>query len=111
MHRVKYLQDLRFKDEAICCMITRFPSLLSYNSETVLKPKLEFLSKSMGRRVYEVVEYPRYFSYSLEKKIKPRAQVIQRRKVNCSLKEMLALNDEQFAAKYLGVGGMLVPPR
>lgn len=109
--RVKYLQDLRFHNEAICCMICRFPSLLSYNSETVLKPKLDFLANSMGRKVYEVVEYPRYFSYSLEKKIKPRARVIERRKTNCSLKEMLALNDDQFAAKFLGVGSILIPPR
>lgn len=109
--RVKYLQDLRFHNKAICGMICRFPSLLSYNSETVLKPKLDFLANSMGRKVYEVVDYPRYFSYSLEKKIKPRARVIERRKTNCSLKDMLALNDDQFAAKFLGVGSMLIPPR
>jgi mTERF domain-containing protein len=98
--RVKYLQDLGFHKEAICSMICRFPPLLSYNPEPVLKPKLDFLVNSMGRQIFEVVEYPRYFSYSLEKKIKPRA----------SLKEMLALNDDQFASKFLGVGSMLVPP-
>jgi hypothetical protein len=36
--------------------------------------------------------------------------VIQRFKIKCSLKEMLALNDDQFASKFLGVGSMLVPP-
>ncbi|KAG0563487.1 hypothetical protein KC19_8G035100 [Ceratodon purpureus] len=109
--RVKFFQDLRFHNEAICSMICRFPPLLSYNPEPVLKPKLDFLVNSMGRDIFEVVEYPRYFSYSLEKKIKPRARVITRFKIKCTLTEMLALNDDQFSAKYLGMGSMLVPPR
>lgn len=108
---MKYFRDLRFHNEAICSMICRFPPLLSYNPEPVLKPKLDFLVYSMGRQIYEVVEYPRFFSYSLDKKIKPRARVIQRFKIKCSLKEMLALNDDQFAAKFLGFGSMLIPPR
>nr|XP_024403083.1 transcription termination factor MTERF4, chloroplastic-like [Physcomitrium patens] len=108
--RVKYLQDEGFHNEVICCMICRFPPLLSYNPESVLKPKLEFLVNSMGRSIYEVVEYPRYFSYSLEVKIKPRARVIKLRQVKCSLREMLHLNDDQFASKFFGVSRLLVPP-
>ncbi|KAL0385198.1 UNVERIFIED_CONTAM: Transcription termination factor MT, chloroplastic [Sesamum radiatum] len=62
------------------------------------------------RPVRDVVDYPRYFSYSLEKKIKPRYWVLKGRNVEFSLKEMLGKNDEEFAAEYLGVEEMLVPP-
>lgn len=90
-------------------MVYKFPPLLGYNVEAVLKPKLQFLVNSMGRQVYEVVEYPRYFSYSLEKRIIPRARVIERRKISCDLKSMLAKNDDEFAAEFLGFGRMLIP--
>lgn len=90
-------------------MVYKFPPLLGYNVEPVLKPKLQFLVNSMGRQVYEVVEYPRYFSYSLEKRIIPRARVIERRQISCDLKSMLAKNDDEFAAEFLGFGRMLIP--
>ncbi|XP_057745340.1 transcription termination factor MTERF6, chloroplastic/mitochondrial-like isoform X2 [Arachis stenosperma] len=71
-----------------------------------------FEVKSMERPVREVVDYPRYFSYSLEKKIKPRYFVLKGRHIECSLKDMLGKNYEEFAAEFMGVGlgGMLDPP-
>lgn len=90
-------------------MVRRFSPLLGYSIEEVLRPKLEFLQNTMGKSINEVVDYPRYFSYSLEKKIKPRYWVLRRRNVDCKLKDMLGKNDEEFAAEFMGVGRMLVP--
>jgi len=107
--RMEYLRMWNISKNNIARMVYKFPPLLGYNVEPVLKPKLQFLVNSMGRQVYEVVEYPRYFSYSLEKRIIPRARVIERRQISCDLKSMLAKNDDEFAAEFLGFGRMLIP--
>lgn len=109
MSRTKYLRKTGFSKRDIAFMIRRFSPLLGYSVEEVLRPKLEFLVKTMEKPVKEVVDYPRYFSYSLEKKIKPRFWVLKVRNVDCSLKDMLAKNDEEFAAEFMDVGRMPVP--
>ncbi len=91
-------------------MVGRFPPILGYTIDAVLKPKLDFLVEKMGRSVDEVVAYPRFFSYSLEKKIAPRARVIANRGISCDLQSMLAKNNDQFAYEFLGVGRLLIPP-
>lgn len=91
-------------------MVYGFPPLLGYNIEEVLRPKLEFLVNGMGRSIMETVTYPRYFSYSLEKKIKPRFRILHNRKIQCDLETMLSKNDDEFAEIFLGLGRMLVPP-
>lgn len=93
----------------VAFMVVNFPPLLGYTVDAVLKPKLDFLVFTMKRPVGEVVGYPRFFSYSLEKRIRPRARVLEKRKINCDLKSMLAKNDDEFASEYLGLGRMLVP--
>ncbi|KAL0364488.1 UNVERIFIED_CONTAM: Transcription termination factor MT, chloroplastic [Sesamum angustifolium] len=108
--RMRYLMRVGLSKKDIGLMVCRFSPLLGYSIEEVLRPKLEFLVYTMKRPVRDVVDYPRYFSYSLEKKIKPRYWVLKGRNVEFSLKEMLGKNDEEFAAEYLGVEEMLVPP-
>lgn len=85
----------------IAFMVRSFSPLLGYSIEEVLRPKVEFMMNIMERSVKELVAYPRYFSYSLEKKIKPRYWVLKERNIECSLKDMLAKNDEEFAADYI----------
>lgn len=97
-------------EKEIALMVCKFSPLLGYSIKEVLMPKLEFLVNSMKRPVRDVVHYPRYFSYSLEKKIKPRYRVLKGRNIECNLKDMLAKNDEEFAAAFMGVGKMLVCP-
>ncbi|KAI3464178.1 hypothetical protein Pfo_020841 [Paulownia fortunei] len=108
--RMRYLMKIGLSKKDIGSMLRRFSPLLGYSIEEVLRPKLEFLVNTMKKPVSDVVDYPRYFSYSLEKKIKPRYWVLKGRNIECTLKEMLGKNDEEFAAEYLGVGEMLVPP-
>ncbi|XP_010259938.1 PREDICTED: transcription termination factor MTERF2, chloroplastic isoform X3 [Nelumbo nucifera] len=108
--RMKYLMKTGLSKREVASMVRRFSPLLGYSVEEVLRPKLEFLVNTMEKPVKDVVEYPRYFSYSLDKKIKPRFWVLKGRNVECSLKDMLGKNDEDFAADYMGIGKMLVPP-
>lgn len=108
--RMEYLIKKGLSKREIAFMIRKFSPLMGYSIDKVLRPKLEFLVETMEKPVEDVVEYPRYFSYSLEKKIKPRFWVLKRRNVECSLQEMLGKNDEEFAEEYMGIGRMLVPP-
>ncbi|KAI3990314.1 hypothetical protein MKX01_037653 [Papaver californicum] len=108
--RVKYLMQAGLSKREVASMIRRFSPLLGYSIDEVLKPKLEFLVNSMEKPVKDVVEYPRYFSYSLDKKIKPRFWVLKGRSVDCSLKDMLGKNDEDFATDFMGIGRTLIPP-
>jgi mTERF domain-containing protein, mitochondrial len=91
-------------------MIHRFSPILGYSIENVIEPKIEFLFNTMRKPLWEVVEYPRYFSYCLEKKIKPRFFIIKSRNVKCSLKEMLAKNDDEFAEEFMSFGRLLLVP-
>lgn len=107
--RMTYLMHVGLSKREVALMVCRFSPLLGYSIDKVLKPKLEFLMNSMEKPLSDVVEYPRYFSYSLEKKIKPRFWVLRGRNMECSLKSMLGKNDEEFAAEF-GERNMLVPP-
>ncbi|CAN4085065.1 unnamed protein product [Withania somnifera] len=106
--RMNYLMHVGLSKREVALMVCRFSPLLGYSIDEVLKPKVEFLMNSMGKPISDVVEYPRYFSYSLEKKIKPRFWVLKGRNMECSLKSMLGKNDDQFAAEF-GERNMLVP--
>lgn len=108
--RVRYLANSGLSRKDIGFMVQRFSPLLGYSIDEVLRPKMDFLVNTMGRVVSDVVEYPRYFSYSLEKRIKPRYWVLKSRNIDISLKEMLGKNDEEFAVEYIGGGEVLVPP-
>ncbi|KAK7325347.1 hypothetical protein VNO77_29509 [Canavalia gladiata] len=101
--RIMYLMKLGLSEKDIAFMVRTFSPLLGYSIEGVLRPKIDFLVNSMERPVRDVVGYPRYFSFSLEKKIKPRYWVLKGRNIKCSLKDMLGKNDEEFAAEFMGV--------
>ncbi|KAF7135240.1 hypothetical protein RHSIM_Rhsim08G0251500 [Rhododendron simsii] len=108
--RMKYLLEIGLSERDVAFMVRRFSPLLGYDIDTVLRPKVEFLVNVMGKPLKNVVEYPRYFSYSLKKKIKPRYWLLKRRKVECSLKDMLGKNDEEFSSEFLDVERMLASP-
>ncbi|KAJ8492865.1 hypothetical protein OPV22_014586 [Ensete ventricosum] len=108
--RMSFLMSVGLSKREVCSMICRFSPILGYSIEMVLKPKLDFLLRTMKKPLKEIVEYPRYFSYSLDKKIKPRFWVTQSRKLECSLKDMLSKNNDEFAQEYMGIGRLLVVP-
>ncbi|CAL1373896.1 unnamed protein product [Linum trigynum] len=99
--RMKYLMEIGISKRDVAFMVRRFSPLLGYSIDKVLRPKYEFLVQTMEKPVRDVVEYPRYFSHSLEKKIKPRFLVLKRRNIECSLKDMLAKNDEEFNSVFV----------
>jgi mTERF domain-containing protein len=100
--RMKFLmQNGHLSKREVGVMVMKFSPILGYSIEEVLRPKLEFLMKTMKVSVTEVVEYPRFFSYSLDKRIKPRFWVLKSRNIKCNLKDMLAKNDDEFATEFI----------
>ena len=99
--RIKYLMKSGLSRTEIAFMIRRFSPLLGYSIDEVLRPKLEFLVHTMEKPIRDVVDYPRFLSYSLEGKIKPRYLVLKQRNIDCTLKDMLAKNTEDFASEFL----------
>lgn len=98
---MRYLLNMGLSEKDVAFMVRRFSPLLGYSIEEVLRPKLDFLINTMEKPLRDVVDYPRFLSYSLEKKIKPRFWVLKQRNIECSLKDMLGKNDEEFASNFL----------
>ncbi|CAH9125853.1 unnamed protein product [Cuscuta epithymum] len=95
---VKYFLSLGIPFWQLGEMIADFPLILQYNIE-VLRPKYQYLRRTMVRPLRDIIEFPRYFSYSLDKKIIPRHKVLVENNINFKLRHMLASTDEEFDLK------------
>ncbi|KAK8971508.1 hypothetical protein KSP40_PGU002651 [Platanthera guangdongensis] len=102
--KLDFLQSLGFSYRETVKMVLRSPGLLSYSIEKNFRPKLEFLLGEMGREMEELMDFPQYFSYSLEGKIKPRHLVLVERgfgSSSISLGKMLKASDGEFRERLL----------
>ncbi|CAJ2679261.1 unnamed protein product [Trifolium pratense] len=92
---VKYYLSLGIRLRQLGEMVADFPMLLRYNTD-VLRPKYTYLRRTMVRTLQDLIEFPRFFSYSLEGRIIPRHKVLVENQINVKLKCMLACTDEEF---------------
>lgn len=95
---VKYFRSLGIYHFVLGQMIADFPTLLRYNSE-VLRPKYQYLRRVMVRPLKDLIEFPRFFSYSLEHRIEPRHRILVENMINMKLRYMLPCSDEEFAQR------------
>ncbi|MCL7041307.1 hypothetical protein MKW94_000399 [Papaver nudicaule] len=92
---VKYFLSLGIPLHSLGEMIADFPMLLRYNID-VLRPKYRYLRRTMVRPLQDLIEFPRFFSYSLDGKIIPRHKILIDNRVNFKLRYMLAISDDEF---------------
>ncbi|KAL1324159.1 transcription termination factor MTERF2, chloroplastic isoform X2 [Arachis hypogaea] len=92
---VKYFLSLGIHVRQLGEMVADFPLLLRYNPD-VLRPKYVYLRRTMIRPLQDIIEFPRFFSYSLEGRIIPRHKVLVENQLNIKLRYMLASSDVQF---------------
>ncbi|KAL1831553.1 hypothetical protein ACET3Z_001204 [Daucus carota] len=85
---VKYFLSLGIRLKVLGEMIADFPMLLRYNTD-VLRPKYQYLRRTMVRPLNDLIEFPRFFSYSLEGRIIPRHKIMVENRVNFKLRYML----------------------
>ncbi|XP_020529398.1 transcription termination factor MTERF2, chloroplastic isoform X1 [Amborella trichopoda] len=92
---VKYFLSLGIPFQSLGEMIVDFPMLLRYNLD-VLRPKYRYLRRIMVRALRDLIEFPRFFSYSLENRIIPRHKILVENRINFKLRYMLVSPDSEF---------------
>jgi mTERF domain-containing protein len=89
-----------FCREEVADMVRRLPSLLGFSIVTVIQPKYNYLVEVMQRSPKELVRFPHFFSYSLEKRIIPRHQVVgEANQSSRSLSSLYGCSDAVFEKK------------
>merc|ERR1712238_364208 len=86
---VDFLQNIGVSN--IGRFITRLPTVLTNSVEKDLVPKWNFLSKVYQYASFEVIRFPAYFSYPLERVIKTRYEYL--RNVKCAPVQLFAVDD------------------
>ncbi|XP_010472165.1 PREDICTED: transcription termination factor MTERF2, chloroplastic-like [Camelina sativa] len=92
---MRYYVSLGIRFHQLGEMIADFPMLLRYNVDN-LRPKYRYLRRTMIRPLQDLIEFPRFFSYSLKRRIIPRHTIMVQNRVNFKLRYMLACTDEEF---------------
>ncbi|KDP46254.1 hypothetical protein JCGZ_10094 [Jatropha curcas] len=92
---VKYFLSLGIRQNQLGEMIADFPMLLRYNID-LLRPKYRYLRRTMVRPLQDLIEFPRFFSYSLEGRIIPRHKILVENRINFKLRYMLASSNKDF---------------
>ncbi|KAL8505183.1 hypothetical protein ACS0TY_016411 [Phlomoides rotata] len=97
--RIDYLQKLGFSYRDTIVMFRRFPSLFCYSIKDNFEPKFDYFVVEMGRELKELVAFPQYFSFSLEKRIKPRHRMCVEKGLCLALPTLLKSPEVRFREK------------
>ncbi|XP_035846448.1 transcription termination factor MTERF4, chloroplastic isoform X2 [Helianthus annuus] len=95
MKPVDFLLGRGISVEDVAKMIVKCPQLLALQVG-LMKNSFYFFKSEMGRPLKELVEFPEYFTYGLESRIKPRYQRLQHKGIRCSLSWFLNCSDQRF---------------
>lgn len=95
--KLDYLIGLGFSKGEAVEMVLRCPGLFTFSLENNYRPKFEYFEKEMRRDLGELKDFPQYFAFSLEKRIKPRHLEAMERGVHIPLPLLLKTTDEEFA--------------
>ncbi|KAI3716618.1 hypothetical protein L1987_67613 [Smallanthus sonchifolius] len=95
--RIEYFHEhigISYDDTIL--IFRRFPSLFCYSIKNNLEPKFNYFVVEMGRDLKELVEFPQYFSFSLENRIKCRHLRCTEKGVCLPLPAMLRSSEKRF---------------
>lgn len=96
MPKIEYFEKVGFRYRESISMFRRFPPLFCYSVKENFEPKFNYFVVEMGRDLKELKEFPQYFSFSLERRIKPRHQSCVENGVCFPLNVMLKMKEEVF---------------
>lgn len=94
--KLNYLVTLGFSRNDAVGMVLRCPGLFTFSIDNNFKPKFDYFANEMEGKLEELKEFPQYFAFSLENRIKPRHMEVVRRGVDVPLALMLKTTDEEF---------------
>ncbi|XP_021729450.1 transcription termination factor MTERF4, chloroplastic-like [Chenopodium quinoa] len=95
MKPVEFLIARGIPAEDVAEMLVRCPQVVAMPL-MIMKNSFYFFKSEMGRPIKELVEFPEYFTYSLESRIKPRYQRLQSKGIRCSLAWFLNCSEKRF---------------
>ncbi|KAK6124367.1 hypothetical protein DH2020_041860 [Rehmannia glutinosa] len=101
MKPVDFLLGRGISSDDVAKMVIKCPQLVALQVG-LMKNSYYFFKSEMGRPVKEIVEFPDYFIYSLESRIKPRYQRLQSKGIRCSLAWFLNCSDLRFEERLQG---------
>ncbi|CAK7323611.1 unnamed protein product [Dovyalis caffra] len=101
MKPVQFLLERAIAYEDVAKMVIKCPQLLALRVP-LMKNSYYFFKSEMGRPVKELVEFPEYFTYSLESRIKPRYQMLKSKGIRSSLNWFLNCSDKRFEERLEG---------
>lgn len=96
MPKLHHLMGLGLSREEAIRMVLRCPSLLTFSIENNFKPKYDYFVNEMGRGLEELKEFPQYFAFSLEKRIKLRHREMAEMGLRLPMSLMLKSTDNEF---------------
>eukprot|EP01018_Ginkgo_biloba_P004446 Gb_36311 [translate_table: standard] len=109
LKRVEFLRECGFSAEDVTKMVVTCPQLVAFNLD-VMKRSFNFFKNIMKGALQELVDFPAYFTYSLESRIKPRFRRLSSKGIKCSLAWFLNCSDERFEermdAEYIEIDEM-----
>ncbi|CAN0853892.1 Transcription termination factor MTERF4, chloroplastic [Linum grandiflorum] len=92
----QFLVERGIPGDDVAKMVVKCPQLLA-SRVALMKNSFYFFKSEMGRPVKELVDFPEFFTYSLESRIKPRYQAMKGKGIRlCSLDSLLNCSDQRF---------------
>ncbi|KAJ6910026.1 hypothetical protein NC652_020894 [Populus alba x Populus x berolinensis] len=80
-------------------MVVRAPGILTLSMNRNLGPKLDYSVREIKGDLEEFKKFPQFFSFSLERKIKPRHRMLVEYGLKMPLSRMLKVNEGEFNAR------------
>lgn len=99
--KMEFFLKLGVEKEKVNFMFQRYPALFVYGLESNIIPKVDYLLNEMDRTLDEVVNFPQYFGYSLDGKIRKRYEYLKSiGKSDMSLMKILVYAEDKFYEMY-----------
>ncbi|XP_078441581.1 mitochondrial transcription termination factor family protein [Wolffia australiana] len=98
----EFLRGRGLSGEAVAAMVTRCPQLLVLRVE-MMKRSFFFFKAEMQRPLKELVEFPEFFTYSLESRVRPRHERVKEKGIKCGLDWFLNCSDRRFEERMKAV--------
>ena len=98
---VEFLLGRGIPSADVAKMVVKCPQLVALRVDR-MKNSFYFFKSEMGRPLQELVEFPEYFTYSLESRIKPRYHKLQSKDIRTSLNWFLNCSDQRFEERLQG---------
>ncbi|KAL8162963.1 hypothetical protein V2J09_014452 [Rumex salicifolius] len=94
--KLDFLAGLGFTKQEVIGMVLRCPALFTFSIDKNYRPKLDYFIGEMKGKLEDLKDFPQYFAFSLDKRIKPRHLEAVQNGVHLALPLLLKTTDEEF---------------